>query len=99
MFDLTLIWLRELFKAAFRSTAPKPYQAYPRGKLYLEEDPMETLKKLSNFKILNLGHNSCTGEKMMVCLGGPNNFPQLQVLQIQQLYHLKELTAEEEGMP
>ncbi|XP_057467387.1 toMV susceptible protein tm-2-like [Actinidia eriantha] len=67
---------------------------------YLKADPMDTLKKLPKLKILKFGDGSYIGEKLMVCSGGgPNNFPQLQVLDITGLYRLEELLVEEEGMP
>ncbi|XP_057467371.1 toMV susceptible protein tm-2-like [Actinidia eriantha] len=66
----------------------------------LEADPMDTLRKLPKLKILQFDFESYIGEKMMVCFGGgPNNFPQLQVLDITGLYNLKELLVEKEGMP
>ncbi|XP_057467388.1 toMV susceptible protein tm-2-like [Actinidia eriantha] len=67
---------------------------------WLEADPMDTLKKLPKLKILKFCVLSYIGKKMMVCSGGgPNNFPQLQVLDITELYNLKELLVEDEGMP
>ncbi|CAL5400299.1 unnamed protein product [Camellia sinensis] len=66
---------------------------------YLQEDPMETLKKLPKLKILKLYANSYVGRKM-VCPGAPGcNFPQLEVLKIYYLEELEELIVEEGGMP
>ncbi|THG02888.1 hypothetical protein TEA_014936 [Camellia sinensis var. sinensis] len=66
---------------------------------YLEDDPMETLKKLPKLKILKLYHGSYMGSKM-VCPGAPGcNFPQLEVLKIERLEKLEELIVEEGGMP
>ncbi|KAL7259919.1 hypothetical protein ACSBR1_005727 [Camellia fascicularis] len=65
----------------------------------LKKDPMETLKKLPKLKILKLFSHSYWGNKM-VCPGEPGcNFPQLEVLKIDQLVNLKELVVEEGGMP
>ncbi|XP_057468489.1 toMV susceptible protein tm-2-like [Actinidia eriantha] len=69
-------------------------------KTFLKADPMETLKKLPKLKILKFGIYSYSGEKILVCSGGgPNNFSQLQVLDITGLYNIKELLVEEEGLP
>ncbi|KAI8022763.1 Disease resistance protein RPP13 [Camellia lanceoleosa] len=64
---------------------------------YLVEDPLVTLKELPKLNILKLGSLSYTGKKM-VCLGGPDKFPQLEVLEID-LYTLDQLVVEEDGMP
>ena len=64
----------------------------------LEEDPLEVLKYLPKLKILKLGRDSYRGEKMM-CSGGADTFPQLQVLSISYLYNLKELSVEGGEMP
>ncbi|KAI8022766.1 putative disease resistance protein [Camellia lanceoleosa] len=66
---------------------------------YLEDDPMETLKKLPKLRILKLYYKSYMGSKM-VCPGAPGcNFPQLEVLKIELLEKLEELIVEEGGMP
>ncbi|KAA8534987.1 hypothetical protein F0562_029990 [Nyssa sinensis] len=84
---------------------PKPDELPPNltkltlRHINLEEDPFETLRKLPKLRILKL---STIGDmRMMVCCGGSSadNFPQLQVLEIEYLYHLEELIVEEGGMP
>ncbi|KAE9464533.1 hypothetical protein C3L33_03640, partial [Rhododendron williamsianum] len=65
---------------------------------HLEKDPMETLKKLQNLKMLKLGRMSYTGEKL-ACSGEPGNFPQLEVLEVKGLYELEMVVVEEGGMP
>ncbi|KAI8022142.1 Disease resistance protein RPP13 [Camellia lanceoleosa] len=64
---------------------------------YLVEDPMVTLKELPKLNILKLGSFSYIGKKM-VCSGGPDKFPQLEVLEID-LQMLNQLVVEEDGMP
>ena len=64
----------------------------------LEEDPLEALKTLPKLKILKLHYFSYEGKKMM-CSGGADAFPQLQVLDIDGLYNLQELSIEEGGIP
>ncbi|KAA8522951.1 hypothetical protein F0562_009374 [Nyssa sinensis] len=67
---------------------------------FLEDDPMETLKKLPKLKILILGFHSYIGTRM-VCSGGlaDHNFIQLEELEIDALYSLEELIVEEGGIP
>ena len=75
----------------------------------LEEDPMETLEKLPNLKILcfrqamekisrntSVGHASFNG-KNMVC--SERGFPLLQSLLLSKLYYLEEWRVEEGAMP
>ncbi|KAA8529850.1 hypothetical protein F0562_034381 [Nyssa sinensis] len=64
-----------------------------------EEDEFETMRKLPRLRILKLSH--CEPMKKMVCSGGSsaNNFPQLQVLEIERMYGCEELIMEEGGMP
>ncbi|KAA8522952.1 hypothetical protein F0562_009375 [Nyssa sinensis] len=66
----------------------------------LEEDPMETLKKLPKLKILIFYHYSYIGTRM-VCSGGTadHNFIQLEELEIDGLFWLEEIIVEEGGMP
>ena len=61
----------------------------------LEEDPMLTLKKLPNLRILKLMGNSC-GSKMVCSFGG---FFQLEVLGLHWLKKLEELKVEEGALP
>ncbi|GMY34937.1 putative disease resistance protein At1g50180 [Fagus crenata] len=63
---------------------------------YLEEDPMATLEKLPNLKILRLLGGSFVG-KNMVC--SERGFPQLQSLVLQYMYSLEEWRVEEGAMP
>ncbi|XP_058112957.1 probable disease resistance RPP8-like protein 2 [Magnolia sinica] len=62
----------------------------------LEQDPMETLAKLSNLRILIL-QLACYKGKEMVCSNG--GFPLLDVLCIAGLYELEEWRVEEGAMP
>ncbi|KAI3957585.1 hypothetical protein MKW92_027749 [Papaver armeniacum] len=61
----------------------------------LEKDPMETLQYLPNLKLLEL-YCAFTGEEMVCSTKG---FPQLQVLRIRSIVHLKKWTIDQGGMP
>ncbi|KAG2724913.1 hypothetical protein I3760_01G040300 [Carya illinoinensis] len=63
---------------------------------YLEEDPMPTLEKFPNLKILHLRLNAYTGTKMICSVGG---FPQLQSLILAYLANLEEWEVQEGSMP
>ncbi|CAL5443056.1 unnamed protein product [Camellia sinensis] len=65
---------------------------------YLKEDPMDTLKKLPKLKILKLCCKSYNGGEM-VCSGEPGNFPELEVLRIEDMRNLWQFIVEEGGMP
>ena len=62
----------------------------------LEEDPMPTLEKLPNLKILRLLDVSFKGMDMVCSEGG---FPLLQYLLLDTLYYLEEWRVEEGAMP
>ncbi|KAK9987900.1 hypothetical protein SO802_028139 [Lithocarpus litseifolius] len=62
---------------------------------YLEEEPMPTLEKLPNLKILRLLHSSFSGKDMVCSKGG---FPLLQYLIIDSL-DIEEWRVEEGAMP
>nr|POE52554.1 putative disease resistance rpp8-like protein 2 [Quercus suber] len=62
----------------------------------LEEDPMPTLEKLSNLKILHLCYESFVGKDMVCSEGG---FPLLQYLLLDYLDKLEEWRVEEGAMP
>lgn len=66
----------------------------------LEEDPMTTLEKLANLKILRLLECAFKGKKM-VCSNRESNrgFPHLQSLILSELHKLEEWTVEEGAMP
>ncbi|PSR83383.1 Disease resistance RPP8-like protein [Actinidia chinensis var. chinensis] len=64
----------------------------------LVQNPLETLKKLPKLKILKLGKQSYKA-RQIICSGGPDNFPQLEVLKIHDLILLEELIVEEGAMP
>ncbi|XP_022868965.1 disease resistance protein RPP13-like [Olea europaea var. sylvestris] len=64
---------------------------------FLEEDPMEVLKKLPKLKILKLGSDSYKGTKMDC--SGAYSFLQLELLQFRRLWELEKVIADEEGMP
>ncbi|KAI3942848.1 hypothetical protein MKW92_011477 [Papaver armeniacum] len=61
----------------------------------LEKDPMETLQYLPSLKLLVL-HQAFEGEEMVCSTKG---FPQLQVLNIEWMGHLKKWTIHQGGMP
>ncbi|KAI8555908.1 hypothetical protein RHMOL_Rhmol05G0212400 [Rhododendron molle] len=65
---------------------------------YLGTDPTDALKKLQKLKFLKLGQDSYLG-KELVCSGGPGDFPELEVLEINQLSNLKMVVIEEGGVP
>ncbi|OMO62352.1 Disease resistance protein [Corchorus capsularis] len=62
----------------------------------LSEDPMETLGKLKQLKVLRLYAQSFLGVNMTCSSGG---FPQLRVLKLWMLYKLNCWTVEEGAMP
>ncbi|KAF3947899.1 hypothetical protein CMV_026036 [Castanea mollissima] len=62
----------------------------------LEEDPMTTLEKLDNLKILRRLESAFEGTKMVCSKGG---FPQLRSLVLSLLPNLEEWTVEEGTMP
>ena len=62
----------------------------------LDEDPMPTLEKLPNLKILRLLLYSFVGEDMVCSEGG---FPLLQYLLLDNLYSLEEWRVQEGAMP
>ncbi|KAM4099162.1 hypothetical protein ACJW30_07G135000 [Castanea mollissima] len=63
---------------------------------YLKEDPMPTLEKLPNLKILRLSSLSFIGKDMVCSEGG---FPLLQYLLLDPLVDLEEWRVEEGAMP
>ncbi|OMP08706.1 hypothetical protein COLO4_06189 [Corchorus olitorius] len=62
---------------------------------FLEEDPMPTLEKLRNLRILNLEDNAFFGNKMFCSAQG---FPKLDSLIIEGLYNLEEWMVDEGAM-
>ncbi|XP_058114454.1 probable disease resistance protein At1g58602 [Magnolia sinica] len=62
----------------------------------LEEDPMATLEKLKNLRILRLLNWSYMGKEMACSAQG---FPRLESLHLHQLYELEEWRVEEGSMP
>ena len=62
----------------------------------LEEDPMPTLEKLPNLKVLRPLLYSFVGQHMVCSEGG---FPLLQYLLLEKLYYLEEWRVEEGAMP
>ncbi|CDP11050.1 unnamed protein product [Coffea canephora] len=62
----------------------------------IEEDPMATLEKLPNLRILELGPNSFLGQEMICHLMG---FPKLKRLGLDGLGNLKHWKVEEGAMP
>ncbi|GFY96328.1 hypothetical protein Acr_11g0006340 [Actinidia rufa] len=64
----------------------------------LVECPLEFLKKLPKLKVLKLGEFSYES-RQIICSGGPDNFPQLEVLEFHTLPKLEELLVEEGAMP
>ncbi|XVF78638.1 hypothetical protein PTKIN_Ptkin14bG0151100 [Pterospermum kingtungense] len=62
----------------------------------LEEDPMPTLKKLPNLRILQFGDSAFTGKKMICSVGG---FPRLDSLSLESLSNLEELQVDVGAIP
>ena len=75
--------------------SPKLAKLTLNGSL-LEEDPMTTLEKLPNLKILSLFNNAFAG-KNMVC--SERGFPLLQSLVVSELKNLEKWQVEEGAMP
>ncbi|XVF78630.1 hypothetical protein PTKIN_Ptkin14bG0150400 [Pterospermum kingtungense] len=61
----------------------------------LDEDPMPTIEKLPNLRILQIGVLAFTGKKMICSAGG---FPRLDSLTLQGLVYLEELQVDERAM-
>ncbi|KAJ9681540.1 hypothetical protein PVL29_020420 [Vitis rotundifolia] len=96
-----LTQLRKLYLYGQRFT--NSYEFYPSNLVELkleacrlEQDPMLTLEKLANLRVLKLMWNSYIGEKMTCSSGG---FSQLEFLRLEYLYGLEELKVEEGAMP
>ncbi|KAJ4976371.1 hypothetical protein NE237_001477 [Protea cynaroides] len=66
-----------------------------KSRLKQDDQPMATLEKLPNLKILNL-FDSFEG-KEMICSGG--GFPKLQTLELYLLYNLEDLKVEQGAFP
>ncbi|XVF78631.1 hypothetical protein PTKIN_Ptkin14bG0150500 [Pterospermum kingtungense] len=62
----------------------------------LDEDPMPTIEKLPNLRILQIGVLAFTGKKMICSAGG---FPRLDSLTLQGLVYLEKLQVDERAMP
>ncbi|OMO68887.1 CC-NBS-LRR class disease resistance protein [Corchorus capsularis] len=62
---------------------------------FLEEDPMPTLEKLRNLRILNLEENALSGKKMVCSAQG---FPKHDSLSLEKLYDLEEWEVDEGAM-
>lgn len=96
-----LTQLRKLHLRGTRFT--NSYEFYPSNLVelklefcFLREDPMLTLDKLPNLRVLKLMTNSYIGNKMTCSSGG---FSQLEFLKLEHLYALEELKVEERAMP
>ena len=61
----------------------------------LTEDPMQTLDKLPNLRVLRLLRRSCIGKHMLCPSRG---FPQLRVLKLWELEQLEEWNVEERAL-
>ncbi|XP_043689945.1 disease resistance protein RPH8A-like [Telopea speciosissima] len=61
-----------------------------------DDQPMATLKKLPNLKILILGWNIFEGKEMICSVGG---FAKLQILELIGLYNLEDLKVEQGAFP
>ncbi|GMI77625.1 CEL-Activated Resistance 1 [Hibiscus trionum] len=62
----------------------------------LEEDPMPTLEKLPNLRVLEVENKAFIGKEMLCSAQG---FPQLYSLSFWGLYSLEELKVDDEAMP
>ncbi|XVF78605.1 hypothetical protein PTKIN_Ptkin14bG0148000 [Pterospermum kingtungense] len=70
------------------------YMCLSRTKL--KEDPMPTIEKLPNLRILHFGYSAFKGKKMICSAGG---FPRLDSLTLEYLDNLEELQVDEGAMP
>ncbi|XP_050233480.1 probable disease resistance RPP8-like protein 2 [Mercurialis annua] len=94
--DLTSIYLVGKFKnPQLVSELPKNLMELTLSASGLGEDPMQTLEKLPNLKILILLLGSYTGKKMLCKCGG---FPKLEVFKLKKLVQLEEWNMEEGSM-
>ena len=99
-----LTQLRKLYLRGYSDPSFKnSYEFYPSNLVelklefcFLREDPMLTLDKLPNLRVLKLMTNSYIGNKMTCSSGG---FSQLEFLKLEHLYALEELKVEERAMP
>ncbi|XP_058115374.1 probable disease resistance RPP8-like protein 2 [Magnolia sinica] len=96
--------LQHLYKLHLSGTfvkLPESHEFSPNlTKLTLEKtrlvhDPMTTLEKLTNLRILRLVFNSCVGKEMVCSAEG---FPQLESLELEGLRHLTEWRVEVRAM-
>ncbi|GFY96341.1 hypothetical protein Acr_11g0006470 [Actinidia rufa] len=96
--------LHKLSLGVYMKNFPELDELFPNlAKLSLKftelvQSPLETLKKLPKLKILKLGERSYEG-RQIICSGGPDNFPQLEVLEIHDLIWLEVLIVKEGAMP
>lgn len=65
---------------------------------HIKKDPMGTLKKLQKLKILRLWSDSYEGTEL-VCSGEHGDFPELEVLEIENLLNIEMVVVEEGGLP
>ena len=82
---------------------PNQIEFYPPNLIQLEleycnikQDPMVTLEKLPNLRILQLLYSSYMGKKMVCSSGG---FQRLEILKLKGLKELRELIVEEGAVP
>ncbi|XP_060967015.1 putative disease resistance protein At1g50180 [Cannabis sativa] len=64
--------------------------------LQLKDDPMPTLKKLPQLRVLVIAYDSFRGDEMVCSRGG---FPRLESLELSTLHNLKEWKVEESALP
>ncbi|XP_058114685.1 putative disease resistance protein At1g50180 [Magnolia sinica] len=96
---LKLIKLRlhgELEKLPEYSEFPENLTKLTMRDSHLKQDPLVTLEKLENLRILKLLEYSYVGMEMACATQG---FPRLEYLHLERLYQLKEWRVEEGSMP
>ncbi|OMO92391.1 Disease resistance protein [Corchorus olitorius] len=94
IYELSLSWVK-MSKLPQNHHFPSDMAYISLHGTFLEEDPMPTLEKLRNLKILNLEENAFTGNKMVCSAQG---FPKLDSLSLEKLYNLEEWKVDEGAM-
>ncbi|XP_058068506.1 probable disease resistance RPP8-like protein 2 [Magnolia sinica] len=93
--------LKKMFLSGTLKKLPESYEFSPNltkltlASSQLMKDPMATLEKLPNLRILRLCYNSYMGKEMICSAQG---FPQLKSLQVERLPELVEWRVEEGAM-
>ncbi|CBI40292.3 unnamed protein product, partial [Vitis vinifera] len=103
--ELKIRWteIPQIMCKGFSESFPNQIEFYPPNLIQLEleycnikQDPMVTLEKLPNLRILQLLYSSYMGKKMVCSSGG---FQRLETLKLKGLKELRELIVEEGAVP